>query len=54
MKRYKKLIIALAAVASLYIVRETGLDAGLIDAVMEGLVESIVEEDPGSNLPEAE
>jgi len=46
MKRYKKLIIALAAVASLYIVRETGLDAGLIDAVMDGLVEAIVDEAP--------
>ena len=44
MKRYKKLIVALAAVASLYIVRETGLDQGLIDAVMDGLVEALVEE----------
>jgi len=46
MKRYKKLIIALAAVLSLVLVRETGLDAGLIDAVMDGLVEAIVDEAP--------
>lgn len=53
MKRYKKLIIALAAIASLYIVRETGLDAGLIDAAMDGLVEALVDA-PEAELPEAE
>lgn len=53
MKRYKKLIVALAAVATLYIVRETGLDQGLIDAVMDGLVEAIVEEEaPAEELAE--
>ena len=41
MKRYRKLLIALLAVASLYIARETGLDAGLIDAVMDGIVEAV-------------
>jgi len=46
MKRYKKLIIALAAIASIYLVQATGLDAGLIDAALEGLVEAIVEEAP--------
>jgi hypothetical protein len=54
MKRYKKLIIALAAVASLYIVRETGLDAGLIDAVMDGLVEALVEEPEALEAPAGE
>jgi len=53
MKRYKKLIVALAAVAALYLVRETGLDAGLIDAVMDGLVEAIVDE-PEVVLEEAQ
>jgi hypothetical protein len=52
MKRYKKLIIALAAVASLYIVRETGLDAGLIDSVMDGLVEAIVEPEVEAEVPQ--
>lgn len=44
MKRYRKLLIALLAVASLYIVRETGLDQGLIDSVMEGIVELLPSE----------
>lgn len=39
MKRYRKLLIALAAIASLYLVRATGLDAGLIDAALDGLIE---------------
>lgn len=46
MKRYRKLLIALLAVASLYIVRETGLDAGLIDAIMDGIVEALPAGDP--------
>lgn len=44
MARYKKLLIALAAVASLLIVRETGLDKGLIDDVLDGLIEAVVGE----------
>jgi thiamine transporter ThiT len=44
--RYRKLVIALGAVATLLIARETGLDRGLIDAVMDGLVEVVVEPDP--------
>lgn len=46
MKRYKKLIIALAAIASIYLVKATGLDQGLIDAALDGLVEAVVEEAP--------
>lgn len=45
MRRYKKLLLALAAVASLYLVRETGLDQGLVDEVLESLVEVVVEEE---------
>jgi hypothetical protein len=46
MKRYKKLLIALAAIASIYLVKATGLDAGLIDAVLESAVEAITDEAP--------
>lgn len=42
MKRYRKLLIALLAVAGLYVARETGLDQGLIDEVMDGIVEAVV------------
>ena len=45
MKRYKKLIIAVLAIASVYVVRETGLDQGLIDNLMEAVAEAIVEPD---------
>lgn len=44
-KRYKRLLIALAAVASLYLVKATGLDKGLIDEVMNSAVEALVVED---------
>lgn len=43
MKRYKKLMIAVAAIASLYLVKSTGLDAGLIDAVLDALIETATE-----------
>lgn len=45
-KRYKRLLIALLAVAGLYIARETGLDQGLIDEVMNGIVEALPTGDP--------
>lgn len=45
MKRYRKLLLALAAVASLYLVRATGLDQGLVDEVLEALVEVVVDEE---------
>lgn len=41
MKKYRKLLLALAAIASVYIIRETGLDAGLIDAALDGLVDAL-------------
>lgn len=41
MKRYRKLLIALAAVAAVYLARETGLDGGLIDQVLEALVDTL-------------
>lgn len=44
--RYKRLLIALAAVASLYLAKATGLDQGLIDEVLDALVEAVVEEAP--------
>lgn len=53
MKRYKKLLIALAAIASLYLVKATGLDQGLIDDALGALVEVVTEEAP-AELPEAE
>lgn len=43
MKRYKKLLLALAAIASIYLVKATGLDAGLIDAVLDAAIEATVE-----------
>lgn len=45
MKRYKKLLVALAAVAAILIVRETGLDQGLVDEVMDAVVETLVYEE---------
>lgn len=50
-KRYKRLLIALAAVASLYLVRATGLDRGLIDEVLNAAVEAFVEEEPAVEAP---
>lgn len=44
MTRYKKLLLALAAIASIYLVKATGLDQGLIDAALEAVVEAVVEE----------
>lgn len=50
MKRYQKLLLALAAVATIFVVRETGLDKGLVDDVFNGLVEALVgESDESSN-----
>ena len=46
MKKYKKLILAVSAIASLYLVKVTGLDQGLIDNVLEAAVEVLVEEEP--------
>lgn len=55
MKRYKKLLIALAAIASIYMVRATGLDQGLIDEVFNSAVEAIVGEEsapaPSMDVP---
>ena len=53
MKRYRKLLIALAAIASIYLVKATGLDAGLIDAVLDAGIEAVVDE-PAPEVPEAE
>jgi hypothetical protein len=50
-KRYKKLLIALAAVLSLVIARETGLDRGLIDDVLDAAVEAIVDEPESAPEP---
>jgi len=55
MKRYKKLLIALAAVASIFLVRWTGLDQGLIDDVLEAAIEAATEApeiDEGSPIEE--
>lgn len=52
--KYKKLLLALAAVASIYLVRATGLDAGLIDEVLEAAVEAAVEEEQVEGVPEQE
>lgn len=49
MKRYKKLLLALAAIASIYVVKATGLDRGLIDEAFNAVVEAIVGVD---ELPE--
>jgi hypothetical protein len=59
MKRYKKLLIALAAIASLYLVKATGLDAGLIDAVLidavlDAAIEALAEAPVEVELPAGE
>jgi hypothetical protein len=51
MKRYQKLMVALAAVASLYLVRATGLDKGLIDQVLDALIEAVVAEPEPVEVP---
>lgn len=51
MKRYKKLLLALAAIASIYLVKVTGLDDGLIDDALEALVETVTED---TSVEEAE
>jgi hypothetical protein len=43
MRRYRKLRLALSAIASLYIVRATGLDQGLIDEALRAAVEAVTE-----------
>lgn len=48
MKRYKKLLIALAAIASLYLVKATGLDAGLIDAVLDAAIDVVTDDAPAA------
>lgn len=53
MKRYRRLLLALAAVASLYLVKVTGLDQGLIDEVLDAAVEALVEEAPAPEVPQA-
>jgi len=45
MKRYKKLLIALAAVAAIYVVRATGLDRGLIDDVFNAAIEAVTSDE---------
>ena len=45
-KRYKRLLLALLAVAGLYLARETGLDQGLIDELMGGIVDALPVGDP--------
>lgn len=43
MKKYKKLLIALAAVGAIYAVRATGLDKGLIDQVFSSAIDAVCE-----------
>lgn len=40
-KRFKPLLVALAAVAAIYATKATGLDRGLVDRVMAGLIEAV-------------
>lgn len=54
MKRYRRLLLAFAAIASLYLVQVTGLDQGLIDEVLDAIVETVTEEDAPPAPPEAE
>lgn len=42
--KYKRLLLALAAIAGLYAAKLTGLDQGLIDEVLDAAVEAVVEE----------
>ncbi len=41
----KRLLLALAAIATIYLVRATGLDQGLIDEVFQAAVEAVTEEE---------
>jgi len=43
---YKKLVIAAAAILGVLIVKWTGLDGGLIDALMDGVTEVVVGDEP--------
>ena len=43
--RYKRLLVALLAALAIYAARETGLDRGLVDAVMDGVIEAVYPED---------
>lgn len=40
-KKWKAVAVALAAIASLYLVRATGLDQGMIDRALGALVEAL-------------
>lgn len=40
----KRLLLALLAVAGLYVAQKTRLDQGLIDEVIEGVMEALAEE----------
>lgn len=46
MNRYKKLLIALAAIAAIYVVRATGLDRGLIDNVFNSAIDAVTADPP--------
>lgn len=41
--RFRRLFLGLGAIAVLLLARETGLDAGLIDEVLQGLADAFVE-----------
>lgn len=53
-KKYKRLLLALAAIASLYLVKATGLDQGLIDELLDAAVEAVVEAPSGAEIPSEE
>jgi hypothetical protein len=41
--KHKKLFFAVAAIATVYLVRATGLDQGLLDAAFDGLFDAVVD-----------
>lgn len=45
MKKYKKLLLALAAVMAIYAVKLTGLDRGLIDDVLQSAVDAVTSDE---------
>lgn len=44
--KYRKLLLAVAAIAALYAAKATGLDQGMLDELFEAGVEVIIEELP--------
>ena len=52
MQRYRRLIISAGAILTVFIVRETGLDGGLLDALFQAIADAVT--GPAEVAPVAE